>query len=410
MQVTTRVGNTLLVLGAAIMLSACASNPPPTDPTARVWRMAVADAKTPTIRIWDLEEREEVAVLTTHSPARLRAGLDEMEVAAIQGKSGQVQMLHMGLKRQDHGDHQHWVTGKPVLSAPILSGLKPSHANPGNGRLAVFYDGEGLARIYNPAAPGETDVIRTNASHHGLAVPLPRMRYLVSVAAEEGSLPRATQLMDAKGNVLQSNPPCTLQHGDATHGAWHLFGCANGLLVWHDAAQLGSGAFILVPYPKTSGARMVRTLLQSPVSGSFVGNFGADGLLFITLQPQDELPRLAPITLPAKLLHFAWDSQHPQTAYALLESGVLMTIDSSTQQVLGQTQAIPVWTDDASDTANRPPKPQLAVAEGRIVVSDARTGLVHVLRTKDLKQTDTLRVGGQPFSLALRSVDLSSEQ
>ena len=44
------------------------------------------------------------------------------------------------------------------------------------------------------------------------------------------------------------------------------------------------------------------------------------------------------------------------------------------------------------------------------MVSDARTGLVHVLRTKDLKQTDTLRVGGQPFSLALRSVDLSSEQ
>jgi hypothetical protein len=371
--------------------------------------MAVADAKTPTIRIWDVEEREEVAVLSTHSPASLREALSDMEIAVVQGKSGQVQMLHLGLKREDHGDHQHWVTGKPVLSAAVSSGQKPSHANPGDGKLAIFYDGEGLARVYNPAAPNDSTAIKANAPHHGLAVPLPRQRFLVTVAAPEGSLPDATQLVDAGGTMLQRSPPCLQQHGDASFGAMHLFGCANGLLVWNDAAQQGHGAFTLLAYPSGSGTRMVRTLLRARGEASFVGNFGADGLLFIRLQPHNADPQFATVTLPAKLLHFAWDSQHPHTTFALLETGVVVALNSTTQQVRMQTQAIAPWKDDATDADKRLPKPQLAVAEGRIVISDARTGVVHVLRTLDLKETDQLKVGGQLSGLLLRSVDLSAD-
>jgi hypothetical protein len=399
---------TLGAVGIVSALCAHASPPAKTD-EARVWRLAVADAKTPTIRIWDVEEREEVAVLTTHSPARLRPGLSDMEAVVVQGKSGAVQMLHLGLKREDHGDHQHWITAKPELSAPISSGQKPSHANPGSGKLAIFYDGEGLARIYNPTAPNETTAIKANAAHHGLAVPLPRQRFLVTVGAPEGSLPEATQLVDASNTLLQRSPPCVKQHGDASFGAWHVFGCANGLLVWDDAAQQGHGAFTLLPYPAGSDSRMVRTLLQARGEGRFVGNFGADGLLFIRLQPHNAAPLLASVTLPAKLLHFAWDDQDPHTTFALLETGIVVALDSSTQRVLRQTSVIPPWKDDATDADKRLPKPQLAVAEGRMVISDARTGLVHVLRTQDLKETDQLKVGGQPSGLLMRSVDLSAD-
>lgn len=397
----------LLALGVALSLSACASRTAPVE-EARVWRLVVADAKAPTLRIWDVEEREEVAVLPLHSPAYLREGLQAMEVSAVQGKSGQVQLLHLGLKREDHGDHQHWVTGKPLLSAPVLSGQKPSHANPGDGRLAVFFDGDGLVRIY-PAAAGTPTVIPANKPHHGVAVPLSGQRYLVSAGASEGSLPDATQLVDAGGRELQRSPACLQQHGDAGYGVWHVFGCANGLLAWNDAAQQGQGAFTLLPYPQGSDARMVRTLLQAQDSGRLLGNFGADGLLFVTLPTSGAAPQLAALTLPAKLLHFAWDRQHSGTAYALLETGVLLALDTRTQQVLRQTQAIPAWKDDATDADQRLPKPQLAVAEGRIVVSDARTGLVHVLRTAGLRETDRLRVGGQPGQLLLRSVDLSAD-
>lgn len=399
---------TWLVLGIASVLSACANHPAPQE-EARVWRLVVADAKTPTIRIWDVEEHEEVAVLTTHSPATLRAGLADMDVAAVQSQSGQVQMLQLGLRREDHGDHQHWVTGKPVLSAPVLSGQKPSHANPGEGTLAVFFDGEGLARIYNPAVPGKPTELKANKPHHGLVVPLPGQRYLVSAGAGEGSLPDATQLVDAGGRVLQRSPACLQQHGDARHGAWHLFGCANGLLAWNDAAQQGQGTFTLWLYPQGSGTRMVRTLLQAQDSNQLLGNFGADGLLFITLPAGNAAPLLDAMTLPAKLLHFAWDRQHSHTAYALLETGDLLALDSRTQRVLQQTRAIPAWKDEATNADQRLPKPQLAVAEERIVVSDARTGLVHVLRTQDLQETDRLPVGGHAGHLVLRSVDLGTD-
>lgn len=408
MQPLQQLTRTLTTLGVALALGACATRTAPVE-EARVWRMVVADAKAPTLRIWDVEEREEVAVLATHSPAYLRAGLDDMEVTAVQNTSGQVQMLHLGLRREDHGDHQHWVTGKPVLTAPALSGQKPSHANPGEGRLAVFFDGEGLARIYNPAAPGTPATISANKPHHGLAVPLPGSRYLMSAGASEGSLPDATQLVDAGGRLLQRSPACLQQHGDASHGAWHLFGCANGLLAWNDAAQQGQGAFSLLPYPKDSDARMVRTLLQAQDSGRLLGNFGADGLLFVTLPAGSAAPQLNAVTLSANLLHFAWDRQHSHTAYALLQTGALLALDTRTQQVLLQTQAIPAWKDEVADADKRLPKPQLAVAEGRIVVSDARTGLVHVLRATDLRETDRLRVGGQPGQLLLRSVDLSAD-
>lgn len=405
MQAVSRFSHIFLTLSAALVMSACVSRPVPTQ-EARIWRMAVADATTPNVRIWDVEEREEVAVLMSHSPTRLRDGPGEMVLAAVQGKSGQVQLLHIGLEREDHGDHQHWVTGKPKLSVPVSSGQKPSHANYGEGKLAVFYDAEGLARIYNPAAPGETLVINANAPHHGLVVPLPRNRFLVSVAANEGSLPHATQVVDASGHLLQRSPVCERQHGDAVYGTWHLFGCANGLLTWNDAAQEGKSGFALQPYPQGSATRMVRTLLQARDSGRFVGNFGADGLLFVTLAQQNAAPRLASMTLPARLMHFAWDSQHSHMTYALLDTGALLAIDSGTQQVVQQTQAIPAWKEDETDEAKRLPKPQVAVAEGRIVVSDPRTGLVHVLHTKDLRESDQLKVGGTPSSLILRSVDL----
>jgi hypothetical protein len=86
-----------------------------------------------------------------------------------------------------------------------------------------------------------------------------------------------------------------------------------------------------------------------------------------------------------------------------------VALNSTTQQVRMQTQVIAPWKDDATDADKRLPKPQLAVAEGRIVISDARTGVVHVLRTLDLKETDQLKVGGQPSGLLLRSVDLSAD-
>lgn len=404
MHTVSSITNTLGAIALALALSSCASHTPPAD-EARVWRLVMADANTPTLRIWDVEEREEVAVLAAHSPVYLRTGINDMELSAVQSKSGHVQMLHLGLRYEDHGDHSHWVAGKPALSAPLLSGQKPSHSNAGDNALAVFYDGDGLVRVYRPATPGQTDEIRANKPHHGVAVPLHGQRYLISAGAPEGSLPDATHLVDAKGRVLQRSPTCLQQHGDASSGTWYLFGCANGLLTWNDAIS----RFALLPYPQGSGTRMVRTLMPAKDHNRLLGNFGADGLLFISFPAAGETPELAAITLPGNLLHFAWDKHHSEDAYALLENGSLLTLDSNTHQVRQQTQVIPAWKDDATDSNKRLPKPQLAVAEGRLVVSDARSGLVHVLRTQDLKEIDRLSVGGQAANIVLQSVDLGAD-
>ena len=134
---------------------------------ARIWRAAITDPQAKTIRIWDLGEREEVASFKTTSPAQLHPGLNPMGLVSVESASGEVRLLNLGLKQEDHGDHTHWVTGKPSLSASVMQGKgqgqRPSHANTNATQLAVFFDGDGAIRVVSPNRPQSPLQERTTA-------------------------------------------------------------------------------------------------------------------------------------------------------------------------------------------------------------------------------------------------------
>jgi hypothetical protein len=69
---------------------------------------------------------------------------------------------------EDHGDHADLEVGRPSLLDGTMTGSRPVHAVVHDGDIAVFYDGEGIARI-NGARGGVPRVVETAAPHHGVA-------------------------------------------------------------------------------------------------------------------------------------------------------------------------------------------------------------------------------------------------
>ena len=389
------------ILAIGLFLGACASHK--TTDEARIWRVAITDAKTPDIKIWDIEERDEVAVLKTASPARLGAGAKPMQFSVIQGSTGQLQLLDIGLVQENHGNHKHWVSGKPNLSAAVLTGSKPSHANPGVGKIAAFFDGDGIARVYTidklsagAASPLE---IKTAQPHHGIAIPLPKNQYLISVPPAQGRLPTGIKLVDSMGNTLLNSPLCENMHGDGHHNQLFLFSCANGVMVF----DVSKNQFNLIAYPASAGRAW--HLLSSEKQALMIGDYGDSNLIIIDLKTMT----MRSVNLPANFLNYQWDEENPQQVWTLLETGELVAIDVTSATITQRASVLPKWLKGDADAEKNLPKPQLAVAHGRVVVTDARTGQLHVMLTKNLTKSHSLAVGGQPSSLVMRSVNLDSD-
>ncbi len=394
MQTIIRRSFRTLPIAAALLVASLPAAAMPQD-EARIWRAAIADAQEKVIRVWDLGEREEVGVFKTGAAARLHPAAGSMEFTVIESATGDVRTLHLGLKEEDHGDHNHWVTAKPKLSATLLNGPRPSHANVGAGRVAVFFDGDGTLRSHALAV-----LHATARAHHGIGIPLPGERLLVSRPAAEGSLPDGMQVVDSNGSVQMASPVCEAQHGDGQHHPMYLFGCKNGLLLYDDKRN----TFELIPYRLDTDKGMVRTLISTPKNPRWVGNFGKEALLLIDVEQRSQT--LVP--LPAALLDFQWDPDSPSVAYALVRSGELLAIDTKTGKVLGRRAVLPEWSPPET-TGNSPPSPRLAVASDRIALVDPRSGLLHFLRGKDLKTLDEIKLGGQPGGIVMRSVNLDPD-
>ncbi|MGO4842630.1 hypothetical protein AB4144_61210, partial [Rhizobiaceae sp. 2RAB30] len=76
----------------------------------------------------------------------------------------------------DHGDHGDITIEPPRLLGTEISGRKPVHFVEHKGDIAIFFDDEGLARIFEEktALDEKPDVrdVATASPHHGIAATL----------------------------------------------------------------------------------------------------------------------------------------------------------------------------------------------------------------------------------------------
>ena len=102
------------------------------------------------------------------------------------------------------------------------------------------------------------------------------------------------------------------------------------------------------------------------------------------------------VALPTRRVDFLLDPATPRNAYILTEDGDLHVLDVIRGEIVRKAKVTEPYSKDGHW---RDPRPRLAVADGQIAINDPRHSLVRLVDAGTLKETCTIAVEGQPFSI-----------
>ena len=364
------------------------------------YRLIVADAEAPRVGVLDVSAGGEPVVLEMSSPARLYLGPDSRHAWAVQRDAGQVQLIDTGLIEEDHGDHSALILSEPALLPETATGERPVHFNMGGSRVAVFWDGTGLATVHEADLAADGDLapiqtIDTGAPHHGVAVPVADM-VIASVGPDGEGLPDALAVIGSDGAEL-SRVDCLNLHGEGKAGSYVAFGCEDGVAIFDTSTATAEGRFLAYPDDAPEGG-MIRTLLSPRDTLGLVGSFGAERL--VIFDPSSETGDFTFVDLPAPRMAFASD-ESGTIGFAMLADGRLVQFSALTGRMIGEATGVTA----AYSMERGVVRPMMAAAGDRVAVSDPAAGHVVLLDAETLEVVDRLDVGGQPRSLLLLAAE-----
>lgn len=379
---------------SAIFCLAAAGTPAlAADTTA--WRLFVADQASPVVRVVDPVRSQTIAEFDTKGPAALALSDSGRTVFAIQGTANVIQALSTGIRMADHGDHGDLKVEQPALLPVVLAGAKPSHVVDHEGSIALFFDGEGGARIATEDAllAGRTALrdVKTAAPHHGVAVAAGDHVLITQPNLKApDELPVGIRVVDKDGAAGDVHP-CPELHGEAASGDIVAIACADGLLI----AKAGKDktSVEMLPYPDSLPKGKSTTLRGGKGLQYFLGNYGPSAVVLIDPTAADAF-RL--IRLPSRRVHFAVDPIRPKFAYVFTEDGKLHQIDviaGSIVKSIGVTDPYSMeghWND---------PRPRIAVAGDEIAVTDPLHARLHLIDAASFAKAREIAVPGKPYNI-----------
>jgi len=375
----------------AVLLGVAAAPALAEEKTA--WRLFVSDHAAPVVHALDMETGQTIETFSVKTPARLYSTDSGRSIFAVQGTSDVVSVLSSGISFGDHGDHGDIKVEAPRLLDVSFEGKKPSHFVDHNGDIALFFDGEGKARITREAdiLEGKPAIreVATDAPHHGVAVALGD-DVLISEPNKDkpDELPVGIRVVDRTGATVGDVHSCPDLHGEASSGNLLAIACAEGLLV-----TSGDGKIELLPYDKALPEGKSTTLVGGRGLQYFLGNYGPSAVVLIDPKSEEAF-RL--IDLPTRRVHFTVDPVRAKFAYVFTEDGQLHRIDVVAGKIDGSLKLTEPYSMDGhwSD-----PRPRIAVAGNRIVVSDPLKSALHVVDAESFTKGDDIPLEGKPFNL-----------
>lgn len=369
------------------------------DDDATAWRLFVADHEAATVTAIDLDAPDQRWSFDVAGPARLYAAADDRLVIAVQRNEDRIDFLGSGITLETHGDHADIEIVDPEPLGTI-TGPVPVHTVDHAGEVAIVMDRGGYAAVLDQAAllNGETAYRQfpLNVAHHGFAATMGDY-VIASVASEDpvegdGLPPRVGIGAFAEdGTPLGETHTCTDLHGEAFSGIFLVAGCAEGVVA-HDTTG-GPDAFTMLPYPADFPEGKTGTLLGSTAMQVFLGNYGAQSVVIV--DPTTE-PYFTRVDLPFRRVHFTLDPAKPQHAYILTEDGTLHRLNMLSAEIevsLQITQPYPMdghWSD---------PRPRLAVAGDRLLLTDPLEGSVRVVDLDTFTEADPIAIEGMPYNV-----------
>lgn len=360
------------------------------------WRLFVADHSEPVVSAIDLASGEPIASFGLSSPASLYTTSTGAAVFAVQGEAGRVVPVSTGIVVEDHGDHGDISISEPGLIEAAIEGDRPVHFVEHDGHIAIFFDGEGVARIVEEHEWLEgTPTVRevsVAAPHHGVAVQLGDHVLMSEPHPQDPTqLPVGVQVLDKEGNKVGGVHECPDLHGEASSGDILAIACGTGLLVVKEGAAGPDVQFL--PYAEDLPEGKTTTLLGGVGLQYFLGNYGADKVVLIDPAVPDAF-RL--VDLPTRRVHFAIDPQNVKFAYVFTEDGQLRELNVVSGAL---SRAVQVTDPYSMDGEWNLPRPRIAVAGGVVAVTDPLASTIHIVDTASFEIARTIPLDGSPFNI-----------
>lgn len=385
----------IALLGAMATIAAPAS----ADDEAIAWRIFVADHTSPTVTAIDLNAPDQRWTFDVAGPAKLYPSESKALVVAVQSDNEQVDFLNSGLTLDSHGDHADIEVSEPTHIGTV-EGPRPFHVVNHSGTVAITFDKGGYASVLGENAIVTGDLaeqkIPMNVAHHGFVANMGDY-FISSVATEEpmeeGKAPPRIGIgsFAADGAPLGETHTCTDLHGEAFSGNFLLAGCNEGVIA-HDTTG-GPDAYTMLPYPADFPEDSTGFLLGANAMQIFLGDY--DGTSVVIIDPTTE-PYFTRVELPFREVDFVLDPAKPQFAYILTEDGSLHRLNILSAEI---EQSAQITQPYSMDGHWRDPRPRLAMADDRLILTDPLEATLRVVDTENLAEVEAIAVEGIPYNV-----------
>lgn len=360
-----------------------------------IWRAFVADQAQGTVSVIDLPSGDIAGTFALNGPASLYVTSSGQRVFAVQGGADIVQVIDTGIAIDDHGGHGDIDITEPALLDAAVEGDYPVHFVEHHGRIALFFDDEGVAKIVDESGFGTAEPRRVDSGvpHHGVAAAYGDYILVTEPHPQDPSnLPVGINILDADDQKLGDTHACPGLHGEASSGNLLAIACDTGLLLVSDSVD--GPAITHLPYDEALPEGKSSTLLGGVGIQYFLGNYGADRVVLI--DPHQETFRL--VDLPTRRVHFAVDSIRPQFAYIFTEDGNLHRLNTLSGEI---TATLALTEPYSMDGHWSDPRPRIAVAGDEILVTDPNQSLVHRIDAIGFEPSGTISIDGLPMGIVV---------
>jgi hypothetical protein len=290
--------------------------------------------------------------------------------------TGGFRLLDVGTWADRHGDHSHYYTTDPALTATTYPAVKPGHVVVHAGRTALFDDGTGAVVVQDSAELADgLDGARTYTTpdaHHGVAVELANHQLVVS----EGTVDARTgiRVLDPADQPVTATDECPGVHGEAVAGDEAVvIGCEDGVVIYRD------GKITKVTSPDDYGR--IGNQAGSESSPIVLGDYKTDKDADLERPTRvslinTETAKLQLVDLPSSYTFRSLGRGAAGEALVLGTDGALHVINPTSGKI---TRSIPVLAEWTEPDEWQSPRPALRVLGETAYVTDPAANKIYAV-------------------------------